>query len=73
MLKSEINAGAIAGNVSHEMLESAEWASAALEAIACMETKTPNFKGPLFPSLEDEEDDCDFSVYAYFVFTETEE
>lgn len=65
--RNEIILGTIMG-ADYE--ESEEWENAALSAIDNLETKTPGYNGPLFPNLEEtEEDYCD-SVQDYIVFTE---
>ena len=68
-LRSEVMQGAVAGRVSAEILESDTWNDAAIFAIEAMETKTVGYTGPMFPELQEEEEDADYSVYAYFVFT----
>ena len=62
--------GAIAGSVDYDVTQSREWTDAALLAIDNLETKTPGYEGPLFPDLEETEEDDYESVQAYIVFTE---
>ena len=71
-LLSEVAEGAIAGSVAHEVTESEDWSDAAKLAIDRMETKTQGYTGAMFPNIPDDEDDADYSVYAYFVFVSEE-
>lgn len=81
-LRSELSQGAVAGNddiaraLSYDLLpadiseKQADQITKA--AYAAINRMRPNKKGQrrFFIDLEPDEEDCDFSVYAYFVFVE---
>lgn len=68
-MHSEVNQDAVAGSAFPAGDIPDWWCGAAHKAIDEVEIRAD----PLFPSLEETEEDSDISVYAYFVFVEEED
>lgn len=73
-LKSEVSQGAIAGNLPENLTDSGydlndTGYTAFEQAIADIVPNNPD-QTEFFLDLEEQDEDADFSVYAYFVFVE---
>lgn len=75
-LHSEVNAGAIAGQVHKELAYNDYELNDKGHKLfhAAINRIKPSVKGQrtFFKGLEDQDEDADFSVYAYFVFVDNE-
>jgi len=72
LLRDEVIAGAVAGSDPRTFDEHEDYKQMYDAMLLAIEEITQKIDGPLFTEIEEQEEDPDFSVYAYFVFVELE-